>query len=288
MSEGANIAVFDNSRRSSQGKKDQSQSKSKQGDYPPGTIPIPLTDRYVHRLTASGLLSSGAGLVLLAATALGGGGTEKVHAKDYDVRPIPQSSDNVGQGEAKNSPIREFHITDKDVENVMKMVPDKLKENAQIAIPEIARALKKVGGDLDTKEALAYALATVEHESWFDTMEEIDGDAQADKYGYDGGGEYKGRGYVMLTGKPNYEAVGEYLGIDLVGNPDLLLDPKISADALAAFFDLNDLVKYTKKSDFLHARKIVNPGEFGMDEEPFKSTPFKVEQRAYDYLGSME
>jgi putative chitinase len=36
------------------------------------------------------------------------------------------------------------------------------------------------------------------------------------------GWKFRGRGYVMLTGKGNYKAFGEYIGVDLVANPDLV------------------------------------------------------------------
>ncbi len=43
---------------------------------------------------------------------------------------------------------------------------------------------------------------------------------------------YYGRGYVQLTHYENYEKTGKALGFDLVNNPDLMLDPAISAKAM--------------------------------------------------------
>lgn len=39
-----------------------------------------------------------------------------------------------------------------------------------------------------------------------------------------------GRGPVQITHRGNYEKMGRILGVDLVGNPDLALDPKVGAD----------------------------------------------------------
>lgn len=62
------------------------------------------------------------------------------------------------------------------------------------------------------------------------------------KYGGKGGNaanegyKYRGRGFNQLTFKANYSNIGKAIGVDLVSNPDLLNDPKIAADASAAFF----------------------------------------------------
>lgn len=46
------------------------------------------------------------------------------------------------------------------------------------------------------------------------------------------GKSYYGRGYVQLTHYLNYLKTGTAIGEDLVNNPDLMLDPKISARAM--------------------------------------------------------
>jgi predicted chitinase len=43
------------------------------------------------------------------------------------------------------------------------------------------------------------------------------------------GRRFMGRGYVQITGRANYAKASKLVGKDLVGNPDLALDPEIAA-----------------------------------------------------------
>ncbi len=52
----------------------------------------------------------------------------------------------------------------------------------------------------------------------------------------DEGYKYRGRGFIQLSGKDNYKAIGAMIGQDLVGNPDLANDPIIAAQITAAYF----------------------------------------------------
>lgn len=49
------------------------------------------------------------------------------------------------------------------------------------------------------------------------------------------GFKFRGRGYIQLTGRANYEKCGKYIQRDLTGKPELLEDPK-GAGALAVVF----------------------------------------------------
>jgi putative chitinase len=83
---------------------------------------------------------------------------------------------------------------------------------------------------------LGYELATDFHET-ATTMQPISeyGEGAGHDYGLpdpDTGLVYYGRGDIQLTWKPNYQVQGQRLGIDLVGHPDLALDPAIAANIM--------------------------------------------------------
>jgi putative chitinase len=80
-----------------------------------------------------------------------------------------------------------------------------------------------------------------------------------------------GRGHIQITHKTNYRKLGQRLGVDLVGNPSLALDPAISAK-IAIVGMVEGLFTGRKLSDFFNddtdnaagARRIVN-GPDGTD-----------------------
>ena len=53
------------------------------------------------------------------------------------------------------------------------------------------------------------------------------------------GNRYRGRGFIQLTGRANYRQVGEAIGVDLEGNPQLMEDPAVAAKASVAWWKIN-------------------------------------------------
>ncbi len=131
---------------------------------------------------------------------------------------------------------------------------------------------------------LAYCLATTFHETarTMQPIEEYGSNARANRlYGVEGsnpnrarrhgntkrgdGARYKGRGYVQLTWKTNYERAGRILNDDLVGDPELALRPEYAARILyqgcmEGWFTghkLSDHLTDTK-TDYKNARRIIN------------------------------
>jgi putative chitinase len=79
------------------------------------------------------------------------------------------------------------------------------------------------------------------------------------------GWKYRGRGIKQLTGKENYERCGSGLGVDLVDNPDLLLDPKYAALSAGWFWNKHNLNDLADKGDIETMTKRINGGLLGLD-----------------------
>lgn len=76
---------------------------------------------------------------------------------------------------------------------------------------------------------------------------------------------YLGRGFVQITWEYNYRAAGEALGIDLIGHPEMALEPETAARVLAWFFSRNGIQAAAEARDWRRVRKAVNGGYNGWD-----------------------
>ena len=87
----------------------------------------------------------------------------------------------------------------------------------QTGLPSLNQAMRDA--QVNTPYRKAAFLATLVHESRLEyNIREI-GDTRP----------YGGRGYIQLTGDFNYRPAGQWLGIDLIGNPELARDIRYSA-----------------------------------------------------------
>lgn len=134
---------------------------------------------------------------------------------------------------------------------------------------------------IDSLAKYAYVLATIQHETagTFKPIKEI-GSYNYFKYligklgimNLEEANKFKGKGYVQITGKINYKKFGELLGIDLLANPDLALDPETSwliteLGMSKGLFTGKALKDYIEDStiDFIGARKIINGKDKAME-----------------------
>lgn len=82
------------------------------------------------------------------------------------------------------------------------------------------------------------------------------------------GAKFKGRGFIQLTGRYNYEKYGHIIGADIITNPERANDPDLASQILARFIIENKakILGSLLKNDFYTARKAVNGGTHGLKE----------------------
>jgi putative chitinase len=81
---------------------------------------------------------------------------------------------------------------------------------------------------------------------------------------------YLGRGLIQLTGRENYANCGTALGIDLIGNPNLLIEPKYAALSAGWFWNKKGLNGLADTSDFETMTKRINGGLIGLEDRKAK------------------
>ena len=79
------------------------------------------------------------------------------------------------------------------------------------------------------------------------------------------GYKYHGRGFIQITGRYNYTHFGKVLGLDLVENPDIALEPVSSAKILAQYCIEHDINVLAKKRNWYKVRKAINGGLNGYE-----------------------
>jgi putative chitinase len=77
------------------------------------------------------------------------------------------------------------------------------------------------------------------------------------------GPRYKGRGPIQLTGRSNYVACGRALGIDLVDNPDLAIQPNIAFRTAGWFWSTHGLNALADQQDYRGITLRINGGYNG-------------------------
>jgi putative chitinase len=84
--------------------------------------------------------------------------------------------------------------------------------------------------------------------------------------------KYLGRGLIQLTGKENYERCGLAIGVDLLSNPTLLLDPRYAAMSAGWFWNKKGLNELADQQEHGQITKRINGGTIGLDDRIAKTT----------------
>ena len=91
------------------------------------------------------------------------------------------------------------------------------------------------------------------------------------------GWKYRGRGLIQITGKNNYRACGEALGLDLTAQPELLEKPEHACMSAAWFWATNGLNTLANGGKFEAITQRINGGQNGSaDRQALYAKALKV------------
>ena len=163
-------------------------------------------------------------------------------------------------------PITEQHL--------LQILPNAGRQ-AGVFVPVLNTAMNRYG-IVGTPRVAAF-IAQVGHESGqLRYVREIWGPT-AQQAGYEGradlgntvagdGSKYRGRGLIQITGRANYAACGEALGLDLFSKPELLELPQHAAMSAAWFWSTKGLNTLADQSDFVKITRRINGGINGLED----------------------
>jgi len=165
---------------------------------------------------------------------------------------------------------------------VAPMFPGASRSNIATHLPNVLLALRELG--LGDKTMINMALSTIRAEtagfmpiSEFQSKYNTDpGQHPFNKYdnrtvlgnrGRPDGANFKGRGFVQLTGRDNYDRIGRQIGVDLINNPQLANESLVAAKILARFLKNKEsaIRNAIAVNDLALARRAVNGGSHGLD-----------------------
>lgn len=84
--------------------------------------------------------------------------------------------------------------------------------------------------------------------------------------GTDDGFDFRGRGGSQVTGRENYQKLGEKLGLDLVNQPDLVNDPQHFLECAVADFVMCGCLPFAAHDDVSGVTHHLNGGFIGLAE----------------------
>ncbi len=147
--------------------------------------------------------------------------------------------------------------------------------NAGVFVPVLNTAMSRYG-IVGTPRVAAF-IAQVGHESgqlrfvreiWGPTAQQVGYEGRADLGNTvpGDGSKYRGRGLIQITGRANYAACGEALGLDLINNPQLLEQPQYAAMSAAWFWSTRGLNTLADQGQFVKITRRINGGLTGQDD----------------------
>ncbi|WP_439864560.1 glycoside hydrolase family 19 protein [Pseudomonas antarctica] len=131
---------------------------------------------------------------------------------------------------------------------------------AIIGAPRVAAFIAQIGHE---SGQLRYV-----REIWGPTAQQLGYEGRADLGNTvkGDGSRYRGRGLIQVTGRANYKACGEALGLDLVNQPELLEQPQHAAMSAAWFWSTRGLNTLADNGEFAKITRRINGGLTDQDD----------------------
>ena len=157
---------------------------------------------------------------------------------------------------------------------------------AGVFVPVLNAAMGKYG--IVTRLRVAAFIAQVGHESgqlryvreiWGPTVQQSGYEGRADlgNTGKGDGSKFRGRGLIQITGRANYAACGEALGLGLINKPELLEKPQHACMSAAWFWSTRGLNTLADQKDFAKITRRINGGITGQaDRQALYDKALKV------------
>jgi putative chitinase len=140
-------------------------------------------------------------------------------------------------------------------------------------LPLINATLDKYS--IDTPLRVCHFLAQLVHESGSfvytteqDSGEAYEGRADLGNTQPGDGPLFKGRGFIQLTGRANYQAYSDDLGVDVVSDPDQVAD-HYPADVSGWFWNKHNLNALADQDGLTAITEVINGGTNGLSDRLF-------------------
>lgn len=143
-----------------------------------------------------------------------------------------------------------------------------LLERSLTSIPIVLAALATIRAETEGFVPLDEAISRYNTSPGGQPFDLYDNRKDLGNQGAGDGARFKGRGFVQLTGRANYNKFGPVVRVpDLVDDPDQANQPVLAAKILAAFLNAKRVAIETAlaDNDLAVARKLVNGGSHGLD-----------------------
>lgn len=156
------------------------------------------------------------------------------------------------------------------IENIAANLPgvlDGLRAFSLTTVPMALMALGTIRAEVESFEPLSEGKSKFNTSPRGTPFDLYDNRKDLGNRGKPDGENFRGRGYVQLTGYANYLHFSKVLGVDLVANPKLAGDTQYAGKILAAFIKDKEIQikEALAEGDLRYARRLVNGGSHGLD-----------------------